>query len=102
MSAAVHAPTAKAAAEAEAEAEAEVEAEARPPWKAEMLAKRRAKEASDEQAMPGKLEAPLGRGAALDLRAALGDLRAEMKAAPSSSKQLDCVEVLCLPHVMAL
>lgn len=94
-SATVHAPTEKAAAEAEAEAGAEAEAEAIPPWKAETLAKRRATQAS-EQAMPSKSEALLGLGAALDLRAALGDLRVEMAAAPSSSKQLDCIEVLCL------
>ena len=97
----MHAPTAKAAAEAGAEAEAEAEAEAIPPWKAEMLAKRRATQAS-EQAMPSKPEALLGLGAALDLRAALGDLRVEMAAAPSSSKQLDCIEVLCLPHSLPI
>ena len=103
-SATVHAPTEEAAAEAGAEAEAEAEAEAMPSWKAEIverhakrIVERRAKQAL-EQAMPSKPEALLGLGTALDLRAALGDLRVEMAAAPSSSKQLDCIEVLCLPH----
>ena len=75
-----------------------------PSWKAEIVERhakrivdRRAKQAL-EQAMPSKPEALLGLGTALDLRAALGDLRVEMAAAPSSSKQLDCIEVLCLPH----
>jgi len=84
------------------EVEAEAEAEAMPPWKVEMLAKRRTKQAA-AQATPSKPEgAPQGVGRApdlpnlpdlrIDLPTALRDLRAEMAAASSSSKQLDCIE----------
>ena len=94
---------AKVGAEAEEAEEVEAEAEAMPPWKVEMLAKRRTKQAT-AQATPSKPEgAPLGVGRAadlpdlpdlrIDLPTALRDLRAEMAAASFSSKQLDCIEV---------
>lgn len=103
----VHSPQRKAEDEAKVGAEAEeaeAEAEAMPPWKVAMLAKRRTKQAS-AQATPSKPETPLGVGRApdlpdlpdlrIDLPTALRNLRVEMAAASSSSKQLDCIEVRC-------
>lgn len=99
----VHSPQSKAEDEAKVGAEAKDgdEAEAMSPWKLE-LAKRRTKQAS-AQATPSKPEgAPLGVGRGhdlpdlpdlrIDLPTALRDLRVEMAAASSSSKQLDCIE----------
>lgn len=102
----VHSPQSKAEDEAKVGAEAKDgdEAEAMSPWKLE-LAKRRTKQASAQET-PSKPEgAPLGVGRGhdlpdlpdlrIDLPTALRDLRVEMAAASSSSKQLDCIEVRC-------